>query len=59
MKLAWRGRSLSIYGRTFLLMLAALFVAEAVGLAFVVYQPAGPQGGVRWTTARATTRRVR
>jgi two-component system, OmpR family, sensor kinase len=43
-KLAWRGRSLSIYGRTFLLMLAALFVAEAVGLAFVVYQPAGPQG---------------
>jgi two-component system OmpR family sensor kinase len=43
-KLAWRGRSLSIYGRTFLLMLAALFVAEAVGMAFVIYQPAGPQG---------------
>ena len=39
MKLAWRGRSLSIYGRTFLLMLAALFVAEAVGIAFVIYRP--------------------
>ena len=44
MKLAWRGRNLSIYGRTFLLMLAALFVAEAVGIAVVVYQPGGPQG---------------
>jgi two-component system, OmpR family, sensor kinase len=32
-------RSLSIYGRTFLLMLAALVVAEAVGIAFVIYRP--------------------
>jgi len=35
----WQRRSLSIYGRTFLLMLAALVVAEAVGIAFVVYRP--------------------
>jgi two-component system OmpR family sensor kinase len=35
----WQRRSLSIYGRTFLLMLAALIVAEAVGIAFVVYRP--------------------
>jgi two-component system OmpR family sensor kinase len=32
-------RSLSIYGRTFLLMLAALVVAEAVGIAFAFYRP--------------------
>ncbi len=37
MSLRWR--SLSIYGRTFLLMLAALVVAEAVGIAFVIYRP--------------------
>lgn len=37
MSLGWR--SLSIYGRTFLLMLAALVVAEAVGIAFVIYRP--------------------
>ena len=39
MTLTWRWRGLSIYGRTFLLMLAALVVAEAMGLAFVVYRP--------------------
>ena len=39
MSVVWQRRSLSIYGRTFLLMLAALVVAEAVGIAFVVYRP--------------------
>ncbi len=39
MSVIWQRRSLSIYGRTFLLMLAALVVAEAVGIAFVVYRP--------------------
>jgi two-component system OmpR family sensor kinase len=38
-RLAWRWRGLSIYGRTFLLMLAALVVAEAVGMALVVNRP--------------------
>jgi two-component system OmpR family sensor kinase len=37
--LRWPWRGLSIYGRTFLLMLAALVVAEAVGLSFIIYRP--------------------
>lgn len=47
MRLTWRWRSLSIYGRTFLLMLAALVVAEAVGMAFVVNRPPTHDAPVR------------
>ena len=54
MSLRWR--SLSIYGRTFLLMLAALVVAEAVGIAFVIYRPPThdapvPFSGLAWVLA--------
>jgi two-component system, OmpR family, sensor kinase len=45
----WRWRTLSIYGRTFLLMLAALAVAEAVGMAFVVNRPPSHDAPVRLT----------
>jgi signal transduction histidine kinase len=37
--LLWRWREVSIYGRTFLLMLVALVVAEGIGMAFVAYRP--------------------
>ena len=47
MSLVWRWRSLSIYGRTFLLMLVALVVAEAVGMAFVVNRPPTHDAPVR------------
>jgi len=43
-------RSLSIYGRTFLLMLAALVVAEAVGIAFVIYRPPTHDAPVQLST---------
>ena len=49
MSLAWRWRSLSIYGRTFLLMLAALVVAESVGIAFVINRPPTHDAPVRLT----------
>ena len=49
MSLAWRWRSLSIYGRTFLLMLAALVVAEAVGIEFVINRPPTHDAPVRLT----------
>jgi len=42
--------SLSIYGRTFLLMLAALVVAEAVGIAFVIYRPPTHDAPVQLST---------
>jgi two-component system OmpR family sensor kinase len=51
--MSWRRRSLSIYGRTFLLMLAALIVAEAIGLAFIVYRPPSSDAPVQlWSIAR-------
>jgi len=37
--LSWRWHKLSIYGRTFLLMLVALVVAEGIGIGFVVFRP--------------------
>jgi len=45
----WHWQRLSIFGRTFLLMLAALLVAEAVGLALVFNEPAGRDAAVRLT----------
>lgn len=49
----WRWRRLSIYGRTFLLMLAALVVAEAVGLAFVAFRPPSSDAPVQlWSVAQ-------
>ena len=39
MTLPWRWRGLSIYGRTFLLLLVALAVAEGIGMALVEYRP--------------------
>ena len=47
-------RSLSIYGRTFLLMLAALVVAEAVGIAFVIYRPPTHDAPVQLSTVVRT-----
>lgn len=39
MKPSWRERGLSIFGRTFLLMLAALLVAEGIGLTLLINRP--------------------
>lgn len=50
MSLPWRWERLSIFGRTFLLMLAALFVAEAIGVGLVVNQPSGSDAPVSLST---------
>jgi two-component system OmpR family sensor kinase len=47
MTYGWGWNRLSIFGRTFLLMLAALLVSEAIGLALVVSQPAARDAPVR------------
>ncbi|MGH8027344.1 MAG: hypothetical protein ACREO0_11510, partial [Pseudoxanthomonas sp.] len=39
MRSLWRERGLSIFGRTFLLMFAALLVAEGIGLALLINRP--------------------
>jgi two-component system OmpR family sensor kinase len=50
----WGWSRLSIFGRTFLLMLAALLICEAIGLALVFNPPAARDAPVRLTSvARA------